>query len=352
MIFNLKPDKSDNVPVAIVFEAGATHNGLASAKKLVDVAAASGADAIKFQVVDAIKLVPSKEIMFTYEILKDKATGVRETVKESLREILLRRKLDRDEWRELVRYCKQKEIIFFATATDIDDMRFLADIGCACIKIASGDITYHHLLREAAKFPWTVQIDTGSATLGEVEQAVDALESAGCHDIIINHCPSGYPAMPDNINLRVITTLKQMFPYPIAFSDHNPGMKMDVAAVALGANILEKTITLDRTIRSPEHIMSLEPDEAKDFVDAIHEVERALGKPRRPADPAGAVNVARRSVVASRDIEEGEIITQDKLDYVRPGDGLAPNLDFLLIGKILAKPHKKGDKLFPSDVKI
>ncbi|MSS27809.1 N-acetylneuraminate synthase [Desulfovibrio sp. PG-178-WT-4] len=312
----------------------------------------AGADAIKFQIIDAKKIVPSKDTLFTYEVLKNRHTGERETITESLQEILSRRELTFPEWVELIAYCKEKNLLFFATASNAEEMEFLANAGCACVKICSGDINYHHLLRQAARFPWVVQIDTGSATLGEVEQAVDTLETAGCRNLIINHCPSGYPARLESINLRTVQTLRQMFPYPVAFSDHTPGTTMDIAAVALGADMLEKTITLNRCIRSPEHIMSLEPQEAEDFVRTIREVEIALGNPRRIMTPEERAQppVVRRSVVAARDIIAGETLTQDMLDYARPGDGLPAHLDYLVLGKRSRRAYRQGEKLFPSDV--
>ncbi|WP_288229170.1 N-acetylneuraminate synthase family protein [uncultured Desulfovibrio sp.] len=351
MIFDCTPHPSKR-PVSIVFEAGPTHDGLPTAKLLVDMAVQAGADAIKFQIIDAKKIVPSKDTLFTYEVLKNRHTGERETITESLQEILSRRELTFPEWVELIAYCKEKNLLFFATASNAEEMEFLANAGCACVKICSGDINYHHLLRQAARFPWVVQIDTGSATLGEVEQAVDTLETAGCRNLIINHCPSGYPARLESINLRTVQTLRQMFPYPVAFSDHTPGTTMDIAAVALGADMLEKTITLNRCIRSPEHIMSLEPQEAEDFVRTIREVEIALGNPRRIMTPEERAqpSVVRRSVVAARDIIAGETLTQDMLDYARPGDGLPAHLDYLVLGKRSRRAYRQGEKLFPSDV--
>ena len=339
-------------PVSIVFEAGPTHDGLPTAKALVDMAAEAGADAVKFQIVDAKKIVPSKETLFTYEVLKNRDTGEKESVTESLQAILTRRELTFPEWAELISHCKAKGVLFFATISNAEEMEFLAGAGCACVKICSGDINYHHLLRLAARFPWVVQIDTGSATIGEVEQAIDVLEQAGCSKIIINHCPSGYPARLESINLRTVQTLRQMFPYPVAFSDHTPGATMDIAAVALGVDMLEKTITLDRCIRSPEHIMSLEPHEAADFVNTIRDVEIALGNPRRimTAEERNMPPVARRSIVAARDIAAGEIVTQEMLDYARPGDGLPAHLDYLVLGKQARRTLRQGEKLSPSDV--
>lgn len=351
MIFD-KITPHSKKPVEIVFEAGPTHDGLPTAKALVDMAVDAGADAVKFQILDAKKLVPSKDTMFTYEVLKDRSTGERETVTESLQEILSRREMTFSEWEELIDYCKGKGIAFFSTASTVEELDFLAKAECNCVKICAGDINYHYLLRQAAKYPWIVQIDTGSATVGEVEQAVDIIEEADCHNIIINHCPSGYPARLESINLRTVQTLRQMFPYPVAFSDHTPGTTMDIAAVALGADMLEKTITLNRCIRSPEHIMSLEPQEAEDFVRTIREVEIALGNPRRIMTPEERAQppVVRRSVVAARDIIAGETLTQDMLDYARPGDGLPAHLDYLVLGKRSRRAYRQGEKLFPSDV--
>lgn len=339
-------------PVYIVFEAGATHYGLESALKLVDAAADAKADAVKFQIIDVDRLVPDKGVMFTYDVLLDKATGESETVTESLNSILKRRELKNEEWREVVAHCKKRGIEFFSTATTKDELTFLAKLGVGSVKIASGDINYHYFMRLAAQRPWTIQIDTGNATIGEVEQAVDVLESSGCENIIINHCPSGYPARLEGINLRVLTTLQQMFPYPVAFSDHTPGKTMDIAAVALGANMIEKTITLDRAIRSPEHIMSLEPHEAADFVNTIRAVETALGYSRRimSRNERAAPSVTRRSVMAAIDISTGTMITQELLTYARPGGGLPAHLDWLVLNKKAARFLKKGEQILPDDV--
>ena len=342
----------DGLPVFIVFEAGATHDGLDSALKLVDIAADSGADAVKFQMLDAEKLIPDYEVQFSYEVLANKTTGRRESVVESLQAILKRRELSKKEWREVVARCRSRNIDFFSTATAKDDLVFLAELKADSVKIASGDIDYYHFMRQAAAYPWTVQIDTGNATLGEVERAVDVLEGAGCRNIIINHCPSGYPARMDGINLRVLTTLRQMFPYPVAFSDHTPGADMDIAAITLGAAMIEKTITLDRTIRSPEHIMSLEPDEAKAFVTTIRDVEQALGNPRRifTEQEKNAPPVARRSVVAARDLASGTVLVQDDLDYARPGGGIPAGMDYLVLGKKLRRAMKRGERYEMGDV--
>lgn len=340
-------------PVFIVLEAGPTHYSLESALALVDVAARSGADAIKFQIGSAKKLVPDASIMFSYTYLKNKETGETEEVTESLQEILLRRELTDDEWRKVAQHSKEKGIAFFATVFDVENLAFLWELGVDCVKICSADVNYHYLLREAAKYDWIVQIDTGGATISEVEQAVFVLENAGCKKIIINHCPSGYPAHLESINLNVIKTLKQMFEYPIAFSDHNPGSTMDIAAAAIGAHMLEKTITLDRTIKSPEHIMSLEPEDVKAFVQTIRDVEIALGTERRfmSDEEKAKLKIIRRSVYAKENINLGTVLTQEMFHYARPQKGLPADLDYLLLGKIALHDIKKGELIQIDSVK-
>lgn len=334
--------------VFVVFEAGPTHDGFETACKLVDVAVEAGADAVKFQTVDVDEIMPDRTQQFTYEYLADRATGRFETISESLWEILKRRELTWDEWRKLYEYCKNAGVAFFSTATNERELEFLASLGCDTVKICSGDITYHHLLRLAARYDWAVQIDTGGATLAEVENAIEVLEEAGCDKIIINHCPSGYPARLESINLRVITTLLGLYPnYVVAFSDHTPGSVMDVAAISLGAQMIEKTITLDRTIRSPEHIMSLEPHEASDFIKNVREVEIALGNPRRLmcAEERAGREGARRSLYYAQDFSAGHILKQEDLEYARPGNGIAAHLDSLVLGRGLLKDVTKGDKI-------
>ena len=339
-------------PVCIVFEAGPTHDGLETAKALVDMAADAGADAIKFQILDTDALVPDRSVQFTYKWLADREAGRVETISESLWEILKRRELGFDEWAVLIEYCRERGVAFFSTATYEHELKFLHEHGVNTVKICSGDITHHEFLRSAAKYDWSVQIDTGGATLAEVEQAVDVLEQAGCRKVIINHCPSGYPARLESINLRVLTTLGQMYPrYPVAFSDHTPGWRMDVAAVALGANMVEKTVTLDRGIRSPEHIMSLEPSEAREFVQVVRDLEIALGQPRRiVTDKERAVQiVGRRSLFAAKDMAKGDVLTQECLAYARPGDGIPANLDGLVLNRRVNHDLKCGDKLNLAD---
>ncbi len=334
-------------PVYIVFEAGPTHDGLRTAKKLVDLSVTAGADAIKFQILDADKIVSGNDVMFSYNRLVSKESGETEEVTEPLIDILKRRQMEKYEWIELISYCRKKRITFFSTATSSVELEFLASNSIGTVKICSGDVNYEALIRQAAHYNWSVQLDTGSSSIGEVEAAVDILEQSGCNQIIINHCPSGYPARLGSINLRVIPTLLKMFPYPIAFSDHTTGHDMDIAAVALGASMIEKTITLDRTIRSPEHIMSLEPDEAEYFINSIRDLEIALGAARRivTQEERAQKKIIRRSLFSARDIKKGEKLDQEMLAYSRPGDGIPPDMDKHYFGLRINKNLPAGTKL-------
>jgi N,N'-diacetyllegionaminate synthase len=317
----------DGAPVFVVFEAGPTHNGIDSAKALVSHAARAGADAIKFQIVDPGRLVANRKQPFSYEVLLDRESGATETIEEPLYDILMRRVLTPDEWRALKAHSDCEGLAFFATITFEDEISLLTELGCHSIKIASGDVNHFPLLRLAARTGMCLQLDTGSSTLGEIETAVDIIRSAGNENIIIHQCPSGYPAHLDSINLRIIETLRQMFPYPIAFSDHTPGATMDIAAVAMGANLVEKTITLDRTTRSIEHMMSLEPADMAEFVSTIASIERAKGSPRRilhEVERKRRLNV-RRSVFLAEPVKAGERVQDAKVLFRRPGFGLSPD---------------------------
>lgn len=317
----------DGFPCFITYEAGPTHNGLESAKTLVRLAAEAGADAVKFQIFDTDKLVKDRTIPFTYEVLLSRETGKTETVTEPLYEILRRRQLTRKEWIELKHYCDTLGVAFFATVGDEDDIALLVELGCHSIKIASADVNHFPLLRQVARTGMCIQLDTGNATLGEIEKAVDVIRAENNENIIIHNCPSGYPARLDSINLNMLKTLKAMFGVPVAYSDHTPGAEMDVAAVAMGANLVEKTITLDRTTRSVEHIMSLEPQEMKAFVQTIRDVERAMGSPRRiltPEEYAKRNNI-RRSTVLKAPVKAGQTLAEAQVYFSRPGHGLRPD---------------------------
>jgi sialic acid synthase SpsE len=318
----------DNEPCFITFEAGATHSGLKSAKGLVTLAAEAGADAIKFQILDPDRLVADKKQSFSYSVLLDKKTGKTETVSEPLYDLLCRRAMSKEEWKELKRHSDDLGLAFFATVGFDDEIELLEELGCDSIKIASSDVNHWSLIRKAARTGMCIQVDTGNSTIGEIEEAVDIIRSEGNENVIIHNCPSGYPARLKSINLNLIPTLKRMFSYPVAYSDHTPGWEMDIAAVALGANLVEKTITDDRTTRSIEHIFSLEPQDMKAFVKSIRELEIALGSPRRIMYPEEREKrmVTRRSAFLKKPVSKGEQVNEAKIEFRRPGFGIPPNM--------------------------
>jgi len=342
----------DGYPVFIVLEAGATHNGLESALKLVEVAAETGADAVKFQLSDVDRLMSNKSVPFSYKILADRETGRVEEVTEPLDVILRRREMPREDWAAVKKRADELNLLMFCTAVFPETVEWLVEMGIPSIKVASGDINHTPFIRSVGKHKVCVQLDTGASTLGEVERAVDTLLGEGNDQIIIHHCPSGYPAYLEGINLNIITTLKQMFEYPIAFSDHSPGWEMDIAAVALGANLVEKTITLDKTTRSCEHMFSLEPHEVKAFIQAIRSIEVALGTKRRLMSPEERVKklAARRSLVLTRDLGEGEKIELADIDFKRPGTGISPEYLEQALGLRVNADLKAGSILSWSDL--
>jgi len=339
-------------PCFITFEAGPTHNGLESAKRLVTLAAEAGGDAVKFQILDPDRLVADKALPFSYEVLVDRATGATETVTEPLYDILARRAMSHDEWRGLKRHADQCGVAFFATVGFPDEIDLLEELNCDSIKIASADVNHLPLIRRAAKSGMCLQLDTGNSSIGEIEAAVDLIRETGNDNIIIHHCPSGYPARLESINLNVIPTLKRMFPYPIAYSDHTPGSEMDVAALALGADLIEKSITEDRTTRSIEHIFSLEPADMASFLRTIREVEQAMGTTRRVLHPEEKKKrlAARRSIYAAYDLKVGQKLSEADFDYRRPGYGIAPDQIDRLIGRQLTRAKKAGEAFAWSDI--
>ncbi len=334
----------------IVFEAGATHTGLESAKALAKIAKDAGADAIKFQFIDADRLMADKEVVFKYKYLVRNSEGERfEETEEPLYEILKRRYLSKEDMKELKQYCDSIKIPLICTAVFEDEVDFLVDnLGIQSIKIASADINYLDFIHYCAKKGVNIQIDTGNADLWEIERAVQEIERAGNKNIVIHLCPTGYPARLESLNLRMIETLKLMFPdYCIAFSDHSPGWEMDIAAVALGAKLVEKTITLDRTIKSCEHSFSLEPHDAQKFVKAVRELDIALGSSRRviPLKEKERRKVGRRSPYALRDINAGEVIDSNDFEFKRPEAGISADEFRFVRGMKLRKPIKKGECL-------
>ncbi|MEQ8715297.1 MAG: N-acetylneuraminate synthase family protein [Cyclobacteriaceae bacterium] len=334
----------------IVLEAGPTHNGIESAKKLVDLAVKAGADSIKFQTLYADRLMADKNIEFEYSYLEiENGEEKFIPITEKLYDILKRRELSKESWRELKAYCDAKEIHMFSTATYRDEVDFLVDeLGIDSIKINSGDVTDIEFIEYCATKKVNLQLDTGNADIWEIERAVIAAEEKGCTNIIIHLCPSGYPTRLESIHLHMLKTLKQMFPnYSVAFSDHSPGWDIDIAAVALGADMIEKTITLDRKTRSCEHSFSLEEEDAIAFINSIRNVEKALGNSRRviPANIREKRKAGRRSPYALKKIPNGSEIKLSDFEFKRPGFGITSEEFNLFQGKRLIKEINEGEGL-------
>lgn len=340
----------------ITFEAGPTHDGVETAIKLVEVAAEARADAIKFQIVDADRLVADKKQLFGYEILSERLNGKTESKSEPLYDILKRRALSRAEWRMVKDRADELGLAFFATVAFDDEVEFVSDLGCQSIKIASGDVNHLPLIRSAARTGLCIQLDTGNSTIGEIETAVEVIEAQENNGIIIHHCPSGYPARINSINLNIIKTLVATFSYPIAFSDHTPGWDMDIAAIALGAGLVEKTITLDRRTPSVEHMFSLEPRESKEFVAAVRQLEIALGSSRRmmSKEEKEQRNAVRRSPYLINQATQGTRIKDLEITFSRPGSGLTPDEfdELCALEAILARNLPAGHALSHVDLQV
>lgn len=349
-IGNKEIDQKKN-GVYIVLEAGPTHTGLESAKILAKAAKYAGANAVKFQIVYADRLMADKSIMFEYKYLKRDKKGkeIFVPIKEPLYDILKRRELTKNEWKNLKKYCDEIDITMFSTANYLDEVAFLVDeLEVDSIKINSSDVNELEFIRYCASRGVNIQLDTGNSDLWEIERAVIAAEEVGCKNIVIHLCPSGYPARLESINLRMLTTLKTMFPnYSIAFSDHSPGWEMDIAAIALGADMVEKTITLDRTTKSCEHSFSLEPADAKRFVESVRELETALGSTRRviPSAEKKRRKMTRRSPYTLINLKAGDIIREVDFEFKRPGFGITSEEFEYFIGKKLIKDIGLGEGL-------
>ena len=317
----------DDQPTFLCFEIGPTHDGLKNALELIRKAGAAGVDGVKLQIIDADRLVSDKEQLFSYSILNPDS-GEFQQKTEPLYQILKRRQLSRRELEIIAEKISSMGMEFFATVSYEEDIELVKSLECASVKIASADVNHAPLLRSAARSGMSVQLDTGNSTIEEISYAVDLLESENCHSIIIHHCPSGYPAYLQSISLRTISEIQKRFKYPVAFSDHSAGIDMNIAAVSLGASLIEKTVTRDRTTPSVEHCFSLEPDEFESFVVRVRELEVALGTnaDRVLSDEQIEARLKlRRSVFLASAAKVGTSIGELKVDYRRPGHGIPPN---------------------------
>jgi N,N'-diacetyllegionaminate synthase len=308
--------------ILIIAEAGVNHNGdLALAKKLIDVAAEAGADLVKFQTFTADSIVTRVAKKAVYQAQNMGSS-------ESQHEMLRRLELTPDMHNELIAHCATRKIGFFSTAFDIESVNLLVSLGQNHFKIPSGEITNLPYLRQIGQLGKSVMLSTGMSTLGEVEAAFDVLEHAGTQrsNITILHCTTEYPTPMAEVNLHAMQTIHNAFGVKVGYSDHTPGIEVSIAAVAMGASVIEKHFTLDRNLPGPDHKASLEPDELKAMVSAIRNIEIALGDGIKRLTPSEVRNkpVMRKSLVASKEIKTGEIFSLQNITTKRPGTGISP----------------------------
>ena len=308
----------------IIAEAGVNHNGdLDLAKKLIDVAANAGADSVKFQTFTADKLVTTHAKKADYQ---NKTTSDVESQYTMIRKL----ELNREMHEKLIKHTEEKKIQFLSTGFDIDSIDMLVELGLERFKIPSGEITHLPYLRHIGRYGKPVILSTGMATLDEIDIALNILESAGTprKKITVLHCNTEYPTPMIDVNLRAMTTIRDTFGVEVGYSDHTLGIEVATAAVALGATVIEKHITLDRNLSGPDHRASIEPDEFKNMVTAIRNIEEALGDGiKQPsASESKNISIARKSLVASCAIKSGEIFSESNISVKRPGTGLSPML--------------------------
>jgi N-acetylneuraminate synthase/N,N'-diacetyllegionaminate synthase len=336
--------------VLIIAEAGVNHNGdLNQAKALIDAAAAAGVDLVKFQTFSADKIVSKSAQQADYQ---QKNTGSKDT---SQYQMLKQLELSEAMHHELIAYCNQKGAEFFSTAFDVEGLSFLNQLGFDRFKVPSGEITNYPYLKRLAEIKKPVILSTGMATLGEIEAALKVLTSEGLNrkDITVLHCNTEYPTPMQDVNLKAMLTIQQAFGVAVGYSDHTLGIEVPIAAVAMGASVIEKHFTLDRNLPGPDHRASLEPDELKAMVDAIRNIELAIsGHGRKEPSQSEIPNkgIARKSLHLHGGLKKGDILGESHLIALRPGDGISPMHWGQVIGRSLNRDLEAGSKLEWSDL--
>ena len=329
--------------VFIIAEAGVNHNGsIELAKKLIDVASEAGVDAVKFQTFKAENLVSKNAQKAEYQ---KKTTDKNESQFDMIKKL----ELDVTTHKELMDYCKQRNIMFLSTPFDHDSIELLNELGLEIFKIPSGEITNLPYLRHIGSLGKKVILSTGMADMGEIEDALDVLIAAGTkkEDITVLHANTMYPTPMEDVNLKAMQTIACTFGVEVGYSDHTLGIEVPIAAVAMGAKVIEKHFTLDKTMEGPDHKASLEPAELEAMVKAIRNIEQALGngikKPSKSEKPNMAV--ARKSIVASKPVKKGETLSEENLAIKRPGDGISPMRWDEVVGTIAQKDYKVDEKI-------
>ena len=311
--------------VIIIAEAGVNHNGsIELAKELVLKAAEAGADYVKFQTFKSEKCITVNAKKADYQIKNTKAAT------ESQLEMVKKLELSPSNHLELLKLCNTTGIHFFSTAFDLDSIEFLAQLNIGLWKIPSGEITNYPYLKKIATYHQPVILSTGMCTLEDIEACLKVLTDNGLtkDQITILHCNTEYPTPFEDVNLLAMQTIAERFGTKVGYSDHTRGIEVPIAAVALGATIIEKHFTLDRNMPGPDHKASLEPDELKAMVSAIRNIEKALGSSEKKVSDSERKNIAiaRKSIVAATNIKKGEVLTEENITVKRPGNGISPML--------------------------
>lgn len=325
--------------VFIIAEAGVNHNGkLDLAFKLVDVAKEAGADAVKFQTFKTENVVAEKADMAEYQ---KRNVSKSKTQYEMIKEL----ELSFDDFVKIKKYCDEKGILFLSSPFDHESIDFLEPL-VPYYKIPSGEIVNYPYLEHIAYKRKPIIMSTGMASLGEVERALDVIYNTNSDaKVYLLHCTTNYPTPFEEVNLRAMLTLKEAFKLPVGYSDHTLGIEVPIAAVALGAVIIEKHFTLERNLPGPDHKASLEPEELKIMVRSIRNIEMALGDGvKRPNKSEESIRaVVRKSLVAARSISTGKIVGKDDIAVKRANEGLKPEFMYIILGKRLRKPIRKGE---------
>ena len=328
----------------IIAEAGVNHNGsLEIAKKMIEVAKECGADAVKFQTFKAENVISKFAPKAEYQ---KQTTGKSESQLEMVKKL----ELSFDDFVELKNYCDKVGIMFISTPFDFESIDFLNSIGMEILKVPSGEITNLPYLEKIGRLNKKVILSTGMADLGEIEDALDILIQSGTkkENITVLHCNTEYPTPYEDVNLRAMLTIKEAFKVNVGYSDHTLGIEIPIAAVALGATVIEKHFTLDRTMEGPDHKASLEPKELKEMITAIRNVEKALGDGIKKPSKSELKNIpiVRKFIVAKKDIKKGEIFTEETLTVKRTGkEGVSPTRWYEIIGKKSPREFQKDEMI-------
>ena len=328
--------------VIVIAEAGVNHNGdIAKAKALIDKGAEAGVDYVKFQTFKAGNLVTKQAKRAAYQ---DKNTQDNDSQYEMLKKLELSQAVHQ----ELIDYCAQKGVQFLSTGFDFESLEFLAGLGITIAKIPSGEITNLPYLRKIATLFPEVILSTGMATITEIKDAVKVLTDNGISKdkITILHCNTEYPTPMEDVNLKAMLHIQRELGVPVGYSDHTLGIEVPIAAVALGATVIEKHFTLDKTLPGPDHKASLEPEELKAMVMAIRNIEKAIGgSGLKEVSKSEAKNkpIARKSIVATKTIKKGDLFSVENLTVKRPGTGISPMQWDNVIGKTAKKDFEEDD---------